>query len=231
VDIEGDYTFDAPQALVWQAIQDPDVLGSVMPGGEGFQKAGENDFVGKLKIKVGPVQGTFEGNIKLEDIVPPESYHIVVDGKGAPGFVKATGSMKLEARSPQQTYMQYSGTAQVGGRIASVGQRLMDSSARSIIRQSLDGLNEYLKVQAAQQPAASAPVAVSAEGEAAPVVMSAVADVPAAPVSEYKPPTQTQVALNVMRDVLNDLIPPERQPMVAIGVIALVVIVIWLLTR
>ena len=86
-------------------------------------------------MKVGPVQGRFQGQITLSDIITPQSYQIVVDGKGAPGFVKATGKMRLEARG-NQTFMEYSGQAQVGGRIASVGQRLMDSAARSIIRQS-----------------------------------------------------------------------------------------------
>lgn len=228
MDLAGDYTFDAPQQLVWKALQDPDVLGSVMPGGEGFQEAGENEYTGKLKIKVGPVQGIFQGNIKLSDIVEPESYTIVVDGKGAPGFVKATGNMKLESRSDNQTYMEYSGSAQVGGRIASVGQRLIDSSARSIIRQSLDGLNEYLKVQAAQQqPDAASTSSNGAENNPS----QPDSEKPPAAVPAYKPPSQTQVALTVMRDVLNDLIPPAQQPIVAIGIIAVLAIIIWLLTR
>ena len=92
MDIAGDYTFDAPQDLVWEAMRDPDVLSSVMPGGEAFEEIGENEYAGKLKIKVGPVQGLFAGNIKLSGLVPPESYTIVVEGKGAPGFVKAEGS-------------------------------------------------------------------------------------------------------------------------------------------
>src|SRR5690242_13259622 len=120
MEISGDYVFDAPQPLVWEALQDPNVLGSVMPGGKGFEQTGENQYSGMLEVKVGPVQGLFQGKITLSDIVAPESYQIVVDGKGAPGFVKATGNMRLEARD-KQTFMAYSGQAQVGGRIASVG--------------------------------------------------------------------------------------------------------------
>src|SRR5215813_4436523 len=126
MDIAGDYTFDAPQPLVWDALQDPNVLGAVMPGGKGFEQTGDNQYKGLLEVKVGPVQGMFQGEIRLSDIVPPEHYHIDVDGKGAPGFVKASGQMRLEARNGQ-TFMEYSGQAQVGGRIASVGQRLIDS--------------------------------------------------------------------------------------------------------
>ena len=65
----------------------------ILPGGEGIAEIGENEFEGQLKIKVGPVQGKFLGNIKLENIKPPNSYDIIVDGKGAPGFVKATGGL------------------------------------------------------------------------------------------------------------------------------------------
>src|SRR5262249_13827218 len=98
MDIAGDYTFDAPQEMVWGALQDPNVLGAVMPGGKGFQQIGDNQYSGTLDVKVGPVQGIFQGQITLSDVVAPERYQIVVDGKGAPGFVKATGKMRLEAR-------------------------------------------------------------------------------------------------------------------------------------
>jgi uncharacterized protein len=230
MELSGDYTFDAPQTLVWAAMQDPEVLGSVMPGGEGFAKIAENEFGGKLKVRVGPVQGVFEGNIKLQDVVAPTSYTIVVDGKGAPGFVKATGNMKLEARDTHQTYMQYSGNAQIGGRIASVGQRLMDSSARSIIRQSLEGLNEYLKVQAALQPQPVAPEAVASAPSAPAPSATASAGAAPAPVAAYKPPSQMKVGLTVMRDVFNDFVPPSVQPFLAAGIIA-VLVILFLLSR
>jgi carbon monoxide dehydrogenase subunit G len=183
-----------------------------MPGGEDFTEVGENEYAGNLKIKVGPVQGVFKGNIKLENIVAPTSYDMTVDGKGAPGFVKANGRLVL---TPQEdkTHMSYEGEAQVGGRIASVGQRLLDASAKSIVRQSLEGLNEYLKVQAAAQT--SAPASQGEEGEA-----EAVSKVP-----EYTPPSQTAVAVNVAKDVAGDLIPPKYRP-VLIALLAIVVIII-----
>ena len=82
MDLSGDFIFDAPQELTWEALQDPDVLTSVMPGAEDFKEIGENEYSGLLNIKVGPVQGKFSGTIKLSDIVAPESYSIQVDGKG-----------------------------------------------------------------------------------------------------------------------------------------------------
>ena len=220
MDISGEYTFDAPQELVWEALQDPDVLASVMPGGEGFEEVGENEYKGNLKIKVGPVQGKFTGNIKLKDIVPPESYRMEVEGKGAPGFVNAEGSLKLTGQG-DQTHMAYEGTAQVGGRIASVGQRLMDSSAKSIIRQSLEGLNAYLQTQVAAQQAATPAAETVEEGE--PAVDTAVPS--PQPTPAYKPPSQTEVAMNVAKDVANDIIPRQYWPYL-IGLVVLLIIIL-----
>lgn len=216
MDVAGEYRFDAPQELVWQALQDPQVLSSVMPGGEDFKEVGENEYSGNLNIRVGPVQGRFAGNIKLSDIVEPTSYRMTVDGKGAPGFVRASGQLQLAGQG-DATDMVYEGTAQIGGRIASVGQRLLDASAKSIIRQSLEGLNEYLKAQVALS--ASESDAAQEEGDEAPAQ---------APALEYKPPSQTSVAMNVAKDVAGDLIKPEYRPVV-LGVAAVLVIVILIL--
>jgi hypothetical protein len=217
MDISGEYTFDAPQELVWQALRDPDVLASIMPGGEDFAEVGENEYAGALNVKVGPVQGKFKGNIKLTDIVEPDSYTITVDGKGAPGFVKATGHIKLSDLG-EQTHMLYEGTAQVGGRIASVGQRLMDTSAKSIIRQSLEALHEYLKAQVAAQ------VAVQETAVATPAIEAEMAETAAKPV-EFTRPSQTDVALGVAKDVADEFIPAQYRPaLIAVGVVVLLIV-------
>ncbi len=214
--VAGEYIFDAPQDLVWHALQDPDVLSNAMPGGEGFSEVGEDEYEGDLNVKVGPVQGKFKGKIKLTDIVAPESYTMQVDGKGAPGFVKAMGSLKLSPNDDNKTHMVYEGEAKIGGRIASVGQRLLDASSKSIIRQSLEGLNDYLTVQYAAQTAAEA--AGATEEEAAEAVAQA-------EVQEYKPPSQTSVAMNVAKDVAGDMVPPRYRPaLIALGVVVLLVI-------
>ena len=231
MDIAGDFTFDAPQKLVWEAIQDPVVLGSVMPGGEGFTQIADNEYTGALKVKVGVVQGLFDAQIKLSDIVAPNSYQIAVDSKGAPGFVKATGGIKLEPRGDSQTFLEYTGAAQIGGRIASVGQRLLDTTARSVIRQSLEGLNEYLKVKAAQQTQMQPEPVMSAAASVDTIPPTSVPSSPPPPVPEYKPPSQTRVGLNVARDVLNAYIPPSAQPYVLLGIVAVIIVIILLLSR
>lgn len=228
MEVSGDYVFDAPQQIVWEALQDPNVLGSIVPGGQGFEQMGENEYKGVLLIKVGPVQGTFQGQIKLSDIVPPQSYKIEVDGKGAPGFMKGAGAIQLEAQG-NQTAMKYSGQAQVGGRIASVGQRLLDTSARSIIRHSLDALNEYLKVKVAQQAIQEqAPVAASA-APSADHVSAAAAPPPPVALPQYKPPSQMAMGFKVARDVLKDMIPAKYQPVVMGAVIVVLALIIWLI--
>ena len=234
MDVQGEYTFDAPRDIVWNALRDIDVLAQVMPGGEDFSEVGENQYTGSLKIKVGPVQGKFKGDIQLSDIVEPESYNIAVDGKGAPGFVKATGGLKLTEQG-EQTHMACEGTAQVGGRIASVGQRLMDTSAKAIIRQSLEALNEYVKFQAASaqatQAAETADVAEATEAaEAAEESSVAAAEVaaPVAPKPEmptYTPPTQAEMAARVAKDVAGELIPAQYRP-ILIGAVVLIILVI-----
>ena len=217
MDVKGEYVFDAPQELVWQALQDSDVLGSIMPGGQDFERTGENEYAGLLNIKVGPVQGKFKGTIELSDLVAPESYKMTVDGKGAPGFVKASGEMKLTPEG-DRTHMAYEGTAMIGGRIASVGQRLLDASARSIIRQSLEALNEYLKVQMAALAVAEA------SGGSEEEVAEAVANVV---MPEYSAPAQSTVALNVAKDVAAELIPPERRPLVVAAVLVLLILLFF----
>lgn len=223
MDIQGEYTFEAPQALVWEALRDPDVLGSILPGGEGIQEVGENHYKGVLKVRVGPVQGKFKGDIQLSDIVEPESYTMTVDGKGAPGFVKATGRIQLTGKEGL-THMAYEGTAQVGGRIASAGQRLMDTSAKSIIRQSLDALNEYLKVKQVAETAVSAPATTTQDptpAEPSPNLepQTTPTSTPDTPI--YTPPSQNQLAMNVAKDVFDEYVPTELQPLVlgAVGYI------------
>lgn len=150
MDVVGKYAFDAPRSTVWEALQNPIVLATVIPTCWGVEKIGENIYTGTLLFKVGSMQGTFKGTIKLDNLMEFEGYDIVVEGKSLIGVVKVSGNIKLESQV-EQTIMHYQGRAQFGGRIAGIGQRLIDASTDVMIKQSFDALNKYLIKRATRQ--------------------------------------------------------------------------------
>jgi carbon monoxide dehydrogenase subunit G len=166
--LAGDYVFEASVPEVWSALFDPVILAAVMPGCEKLELV-DGHYVGEIKVKVGPIQGNFTGKVDLKDKVEPRSYTMVVDGRGAPGFVKATAQVRLAAEG-DATRVAYDCDAQVGGKIASVGQRLLEASARAIVAQSLEGLHTNIKLRAsahrdaASRAAAATPANVPAAG-------------------------------------------------------------------
>jgi len=202
VKLAGDYKFEAPVAEVWKALLDPVVLAAVMPGCEKLELV-DGAYVGELNIKVGPVQGKFQGKVILSDVEEEQGYTMTVDGRGAPGFVKAKAAVKLTPVGDGTT-MEYDADAQVGGRIASVGQRLIDSSAKAIIKESLEGLNANVKARANV-----------AEGQEVEVIQA----------------SQAEFATKVAKEVAKDLVPPPVRA--ALIVLALVGIgaLIYLLIR
>ena len=209
MDLEGSYTFEAPRDVVWEALLDPEVLARTLPGCEKLEQIGDNEYQGTIKIKVGPVQGKFQGVVTLSDLQAPNSYKMTVDGKGAPGFMKGEGAVELEDQG-DSTLMHYAGKAQVGGRIASVGQRLLDSSAKALTRQSLENIHEQIKAR--MQPK------TENSGNNA----SATSTSSQQTVSAPKTPSQTEFAMGVAKNMLDDLVPEEERPkLIAAGAAAL----------
>src|SRR5215470_4393312 len=187
--LEGDYLFEASVPEVWSALFDPVILAAVMPGCEKLELV-DGHYVGDIKVKIGPIQGNFTGKVDLQDKIEPESYTMIVDGRGAPGFVKATAHVQLAAEG-DATRVHYDCDAQVGGKIASVGQRLLEASARAIVAQSLEGLHTNIKLRAAAYREAAAQQAEApAEAPAAPAAAeapTAPAEAPAAPAAAEAP--------------------------------------------
>ena len=205
--VAGEYTFDAPPQDVWDGLQNPDVLAKVMPGCEKLEQVGENQYQGELNIKVGPVQGKFRGKIELENINAPTSYDMKVDGQGAQGFVKALAHVTFEPAG-EGTKITYDGDSQVGGKIASVGQRLLESSAKAIIKQSLEGLNGVLSAGRSTEAAGAGEA-----GQAGTVAGAAAA---------IEAPSQAEFAAKVAKEVAKDMVPKP----VLIAVVALVILLI-----
>ena len=233
--IQGSHTFDAPRERVWRALLDPDVLARTLPGCEKLERVGETDYKGVLNVQVGPVKGQFQGTLQISDLVPLEGYHMKLDGKGPAGFMTGQGDLRLAGEGGSTT-LTYDIDTQVGGRVASVGQRLMESSARSITRQGLEGLARELAVM--EDPPAPA-------AETAPVtpVAFGISDLPGTPapvrpapsVPQAAHPTQTEVAARVAADVATDiardLVPALRRPWIVAGILLVLATLGFLLAR
>ncbi|NTV62553.1 MAG: carbon monoxide dehydrogenase subunit G [Oscillochloris sp.] len=137
--IAGNYTFEATREEVWSALNDPEVLARTIPGCQRLDEVGENEYETTLKIGLQAVRGVYSGHVKIDNIVVPESYELHVAGKGSNGFLKGSGAIKLRIEG-ETTILDYGGEAQIGGTIASVGQRLIDGAAKTLINQSLKAL-------------------------------------------------------------------------------------------
>ncbi|MEM7434409.1 MAG: carbon monoxide dehydrogenase subunit G [Myxococcota bacterium] len=200
--LAGDYEFEAPVADVWSSLLDPVVLAAVMPGCDKLELV-DDAYVGVLNIKVGPVQGKFQGKVTLSDVEDEKGYTMTVDGRGAPGFVKAKATVNLTPEG-DHTKMAYDADAQVGGRIASVGQRLIDASAKAIIKESLEGLNANIKARA-----------TAAEGEEAEVIQA----------------SQGEFATKVAKEVAKDLVPAPARTVLIVLALGGIAALIYLLAR
>ncbi len=143
--VQGEYVFDGPREEVWELLRDPAVLATALPGTQSLTPVSENEYEGKMHVRVGPVSGAFSGRVVASNEAPPESYTLTVEGKGGAAFVKASGDVLLIDQGDSTTLMKYEGGFQVGGRLVSVGQRLIDSVSKKMLRQGLDTLNKALQ--------------------------------------------------------------------------------------
>jgi len=132
--LAGTHTLAAPRQRVWELLVDPQRLSRCIPGCGKLETIGENEYAGEINVGVAAVKGLYKGKVKLEDLQPPKHYRIVVDGKGKQGFIKGAGALDLEEASGQ-TVLRYEGDAQIGGPLASVGQRMVEGAAKTMIAQ------------------------------------------------------------------------------------------------
>jgi carbon monoxide dehydrogenase subunit G len=222
--LEGHYEFEAPLRAVWNALQDPEMLAATLPGCDKLTREG-NQFTGELNVKIGPVQGKFDGKVDMTEIVEPESFTMLVDGRGGPGFVKASAKVKLTPEG-DKTRIDYDADVTVGGKIASVGQRLIDASARAIVKQSLEGLNERVKAMPPPPPpagVAGAGVPPAAVGAPEPITDAELSPPPPPPPpAAMMPakPTQAEFAARVAAEVTKELFPARK---VALLLVALLI--------
>jgi carbon monoxide dehydrogenase subunit G len=183
VKLQGEYLFDGPREEVWEIVRDPDVLAKALPGTQSLELVDENTYEGKMNVRIGPVAGLFSGKLIVSNEVSPESYTLTVEGKGGPGFGKGTGDVQLIDQGDGTTLMKYDGDLQVGGTIANVGQRLIETVANSMAKQAFESLNRSLQARL--------------QGEAEGVEV------------EYQAPTELGFAAGVAKDMAAQIFSPE----------------------
>lgn len=133
MDISGSYTLYAPRERVWAFLLDPARLRATIPGCEELETLGPDRYRLRLNVGVAAIKGAYSGTLALTDLRAPMSYHIVVDGSGARGVLRGDGTLTLEAPNPTTTIVSYEGQAQLGGSIASLGSRVAQPAARTLI--------------------------------------------------------------------------------------------------
>ena len=144
--LDGTFVFNGPRGKVWELLQDPQVLAKALPGTQRLVLAGDDRFEGVMKVSVGPVTAaTFDVIVLLADKVAPERFTMHIDGKGGVGYTRGTATIALAEQGEQQTLMHYTSNVQVGGKIAAVGQRLLESVGKSMMTKALDALQRELE--------------------------------------------------------------------------------------
>jgi len=200
----GEFRIPAPRQRVWEALNDPEVLKQCIPGCQTLDKVSDTEFNGRVVASVGPVRATFGGKVTLSDLDPPQSYTISGEGSGGvAGFAKGGAKVNL-AEDGAATLLTYAVQAQVGGKLAQVGSRLIDGVARKMAN---DFFGHFAAVMAPQQaasaavnvlppeqPAPAGPIAMAAQQPAsAPAVKAPEPPAPAAPVTVPEPPASAPI--------------------------------------
>lgn len=140
------------QETAWNALNDLDMLKHCIPGCESLTRSSEGDLEAVVVTKIGPVSARFKGKVTLEDVVPPQSYRLVFAGQGgAAGFAKGEAKVKLDPKSSDATELHYIAEASVGGKLAQVGSRLIESSAKKIAEEFFSRLEEALSPSGSNQ--------------------------------------------------------------------------------
>jgi carbon monoxide dehydrogenase subunit G len=146
--IEGEERIAAPIQKVWEALNDPAVLQATIPGCQNLEMKSPTEMAATVVLKIGPIKATFQGEVTLKNLNPPNSYTIQGEGKGGiAGFAKGGADVTLTADGADATILKYAAKADVGGKIAQLGSRLIESTSKKLAGQFFSTFNE--KVSAA----------------------------------------------------------------------------------
>lgn len=204
--IEGTHVFNGSRQDVWDMFYDPNVLASALPGAQKMEMVNENEYKFDMNVRVGPVSGAFSGEWQLENVVEPESLTLKGGGKGAPGFLNGIGNVKFKEQEDGTTLMEYEGEVNIGGALASVGQRMIDSVAKSMIRTGFETLDKALAARIAAKETGSEVV-------------------------DFKAPTEAEFAKEVAKDMMStkNMDAETRMLLYIIPVVAVIILLAFIL--
>lgn len=157
MDMTGEERIPAKREIVWSALNSPNVLRKCIPNCEKLEKKSPTEMTATVKIKIGPVSATFKGDITLTNLNPPESYTISAEGQGGiAGFAKGASDVKLTEEG-DETVLTYSMKAQMGGKLAMLGSRMIDSSSKKLAQQFFTKFNKVVAKKAAKAASKGGP--------------------------------------------------------------------------
>ncbi len=148
MNIDLSHVLPASRETVWKLLHDPARMAGWIPGCERLEASGPDTYTATLSVGVAAVKGTYTGTVEIKDKAFPSRYTLVVEGNGQPGFVRGTATMELTEESADQTRLAIKAQAQVGGLIASVGQRFLGGIAKQLTQQMLQSIEQELRREA-----------------------------------------------------------------------------------
>ncbi|MXY83292.1 MAG: carbon monoxide dehydrogenase subunit G [Gemmatimonadetes bacterium] len=144
--LAGSHTFRAPRQVMWDLLNDPEVLARITPGVDTLEQTGPGQYQAVLHIKMGPINSTFNGALQVVDSKEPESYRLLIDVDGKIGQIAAKGHVRL-AENHETTTVEVEGGSQLTGRLASMGQRLLSGVARMFTNQFFKALEREVSIR------------------------------------------------------------------------------------
>ncbi|MFN3635304.1 MAG: SRPBCC family protein [Rhizobium rhizophilum] len=154
MDMQGSERIEAPVETVWLALNDPEILKKAIPGCESLEKTSDTTMAAKVVLKIGPIKAKFEGAVELQNLNPPNSYTISGEGKGGlAGFAKGGADVTLTADGEGATLLSYTVKAEVGGKIAQLGSRLIESTSKKLAGEFFSNFSAAVTARDAQAEA------------------------------------------------------------------------------
>jgi uncharacterized protein len=157
LEMKGEFALPVTQPELWRLLNDADVLAKIIPGCNTVRAVGADCYEMGLKLQVGSVSGEYMGNVAISDKQEPSHYVLMIEGQGSIGFMKGSATFDLEPHNENASLLRYAGSAEVGGVVAGVGQRVLSGVAKYLAGRFFKALEKHIEEGKAQAPAQGTP--------------------------------------------------------------------------